>query len=402
MIKKLFVFAHKGEAQTFIQKLGMRLVKKLVKNDELAITKQELYQNEEIYLLISGEGIFKAITHVTHLLTALPEIAEVYNFGIAGLLDNSKKENIEKIFPIGICYAHQNDNFSYQSFATNQEQNKRNLCCISASQRIKNSNSAKKLSVVADLVDREAWGIGYACHFLKRKFYCYKIISDIANETVDCFELKNKAKLFSDKLYFYMKENLDFNLDLKKKETEEENQQQNKKEISQKQNQKQKNKEKLSAEDLLKIIGENFYTSHYQKKKLENLLNLITIDDKLIWNEKEIFEMINPYFEFKEKENCKEESNKKEKNKLDKKKLNLLIQQIDELINPYKKKINQQVKKMTQELTDKKISLKVNENYQNSEMFFSFKVNNQKDYQQKILQLKSFDIKKFYQKLGFE
>ena len=115
MPQRLFIFAHKGEAQIFIQKMQMKL-----EGDFSPLSnKAEFYQNKNDALLVSGEGIHKVILNLTHLLTIHPEIEEIYNFGIAGLLDSKKKKEIGNIYPINICYNYREKNFTYQSFSTN-------------------------------------------------------------------------------------------------------------------------------------------------------------------------------------------------------------------------------------------------------------------------------------------
>lgn len=373
--KRLFVFAHKGEAQTFIKEMQM----KLSETSSPLAKKGQLYQNRKDYLLISGEGSYQTILNLSHLFTTLPEIDEIYNFGIAGLLN--LKGKINQIYPINICYGYRETDFNYQSFPTNisnkiftkissKTLNQKSLSCISSDKRIKNHNTAKKLSVIADLVDREIWAIGYTCHFFKKRFYSYKIISDIANESTNCFNIKNKAKFFSDKLYHYALENAILEEPLKQK----------------------KSQAKLSIEEFLKIINKYFHISYYQKKKILHLLDLIVIDKKLKWDEEELVVIINSLF-----------SNQKEQeNKMDKKKMNLFISKIDKEINPYKKKVIEKITKITKGLVSKKINLKIDENYQKDEIHFHFKVNNSKDYQTKIAQLKKLNIKKIYQILNGE
>ena len=388
MSKKLFIFAHKGEAQTFIQKLQMRLIKD-------SFQKAEVYQNEQDYLLVSGEGSYRVIFNLTHLISSFPQIEKIYNFGIAGILDSEQKEKINQIYPINICYSSRGNDFNFQSFSTQEQKKiKQKLSCISTDERIKNQETATKLSIIADLVDRESWSIGYVCHFLKKKFYCYKMISDIADEKVDCFELKQKAKFFSDELYKYAV----VNSILGKKNSQQ-------KIINQNEASKQNFYNDFSIEDFLKIIEKYFHCSHYQKKKIFNLLDLIVIDKKIKWSKGEVFNLINPFIlkmvEMKEGQKKQNQKNLKKQNlKLDKKKLNLLITKIEEKINPFQKKINEKIKKITANLTSQKINFQIDNNFQNDKINFSFSCNGIKDYSKKIMELQQLKIDEVYKVLN--
>ena len=151
---------------------------------------------------------------------------------------------------------------------------------------------------------------------------------------------------------------------------------------------KEINQQNLSIKDFLKIIDKYFHSSHYQKKKITNLLDLVVVNEKLVWKKEELIKMIKIFIP-------KYPISLQEK-KADKKKLNLFLDFIDEQINPYKKKIKKEIKEITKNLTKKKINFQMDENYQNDQFTFSFKANNSRDYHQKILALNNFDIEKIY------
>ena len=54
----LFVFAHRGEAQTFISKLKLKSI------DD----RGNLYGNSEILLLLAGEGIYSVMVRLPYVL----------------------------------------------------------------------------------------------------------------------------------------------------------------------------------------------------------------------------------------------------------------------------------------------------------------------------------------------
>jgi nucleoside phosphorylase len=79
-MSKLLVFAHHGEAQSFISHFKLKPIDRTT------------YRNDELHLLICGEGKENALFHTTKYL-AQNNIDSVYNFGVVASL----RENIQSL-----------------------------------------------------------------------------------------------------------------------------------------------------------------------------------------------------------------------------------------------------------------------------------------------------------------
>ncbi|MFK8137541.1 MAG: hypothetical protein AB8E15_04185 [Bdellovibrionales bacterium] len=195
----LFVIAHQGEAQVFIKRL------QLVRSGDT----QDLFSNQDksIYLLLCGEGEAEAMTKTSFYLGKLPEIKKVINTGIAGSL--SKKHGVGEILKIRSSYSQLDDRSpKFHSFSSKEGGT---ADCISSLQRVITKNSADSLELFASVVDRELWGIAKACKLAKVPWISIKLISDLAGQNTDCFDLKNRAQEFSQKLYDYYHSEFEIN-----------------------------------------------------------------------------------------------------------------------------------------------------------------------------------------------
>ena len=191
----LLVFAHRGEAQVFLEKAAVKR-----KMDRF-----EMWELDEEkgcdYLLISGEGRINALCRVASALGWLSrkrELTRVVNLGIAGALDDLAGD---AIYPIRTSYAHTGAKPVFQSF-TSAEKNA-TLDAVSSDERVLDDKMAVKLSYFGQIVDRELWGIARAASEFRLPFLSYKIISDRAGSKTNCFELKNRARKWSEKLWFF-------------------------------------------------------------------------------------------------------------------------------------------------------------------------------------------------------
>ncbi len=188
---KLLVFAHRPEAQSFL------------KNDKLTMVTDEklnLYQHEDYFLLISGEGILNSLQLVSTILAKFPHIKEVWNLGIAGGLDQASLK-LDHIYKIRTCYAELGEEIQFKSYTSAFK--KSLFDCLSSTSRILDEKKADQLSNFAPIVDRECWGIARACQEFKVPFYPVKLISDfpIEGNKEICSIVKEKAEIYSDQLY---------------------------------------------------------------------------------------------------------------------------------------------------------------------------------------------------------
>lgn len=182
---ELLVLAHRGEAQAFLSELGFK-----PRDNEI-----QLYESENIDLLITGEGHIEAMKK-TLLALKDKSYERVINLGIAGSLNSNLLTGDIAHIRTSYRYFDQTPIFkSFTSFNTEAQ-----FDCITTNKRIVQANDVKTLQIHGDLVDRELWGIAEACHFFNTPFEALKLISDQAGDT-DCQLVASKATDYSYELY---------------------------------------------------------------------------------------------------------------------------------------------------------------------------------------------------------
>ncbi|GEM_PF-1306004 len=181
----LITMAHLGEAQSVIQQLKLERMT------------PELFKNEEIVLLLTGEGPFEAATKTALILSKYP-FSEIINIGIAGTL---KDYNIGEILPIRTLYLVNDLKPAFKSFKAGSE----GVDCLTSFERILSPEKAQMLKGLGHLVDREAWGVAMAAKTGGIPFKCYKMISDTAGTLSACELVKENAQEFSDKIAEFLK-----------------------------------------------------------------------------------------------------------------------------------------------------------------------------------------------------
>ncbi len=185
---KCFIFAHRGEAQEFISFFKL-------KTDD-----QVFYTNQEICLLITGEGPYEVFTKLPYYVAKF-NIKEIINYGIAGSL--TQKIKLNEIIAVRTAYAF-NQEAVFHSYPVNIENQK--LDCITTFERVLNDEFANTLSHFAHIVDRELWAIAKISNQYKLKINCFKLISDHAGSNTECFDLKQRAEFFSKTMLQHYKE----------------------------------------------------------------------------------------------------------------------------------------------------------------------------------------------------
>ncbi len=185
---RLLCMAHRGEAQQFISSLQLKAID------------NRFYMSEELALLITGEGPFEVLTHLSYYFAKFG-ISEVINLGIAGALDD--KLSLNQVYSVRTLYAYGNNEPRFHSYTSHDQHAV--LDAITSENRVLSDEFALELSHYAHIVDREAWAMGKVCNEFKIPFYCYKLISDFAGAKTHCFDLKNQAKIFSQTMLdFYL------------------------------------------------------------------------------------------------------------------------------------------------------------------------------------------------------
>lgn len=178
----LICIAHRGEAQAFLK--------------DFKAVEENLYQNEKALLVITGEGHWKAME--IGLVFGKYPIQRLINFGIAGALD--KDLALEKIYCVRTVYSFAYDKPLFASFTSQSDST---VDCITAMERVLNDERAEQLACFAHLVDRELWALAYLANKMNIPFESYKLISDYAGSSTDCFDLKAKASDYSKQLYSF-------------------------------------------------------------------------------------------------------------------------------------------------------------------------------------------------------
>ncbi len=172
---KLLCFAHRGEAQAFLEHFNY-----------LPTEHPAVYQDEQSYLVITGEGPIEALSFVSFVLGRYPSIVEVFNFGVAGSLGLAK---LHEIYELRHGYLWNERRVEFKSFTLGLG----NKDIVTTTERIFGNEKGQVLKPIADLVDREAWGIGMSCKNFNKPLRCFKYISDIVSESSVCELVKEKA-----------------------------------------------------------------------------------------------------------------------------------------------------------------------------------------------------------------
>lgn len=166
-----------------------------------------LYESEGHLLLITGEGPWKAGPKLAFVLGKF-EIEEAINLGIAGSLRDEVE--LESIFQIRNVYLEQNSQMQFASHALSET----GLDLITCHSRVLDSKQADLLDAFAPLADRELWALAQSAKIAEVKLSAFKLISDIVGQTEVCERVKEKSEIYSQKLLnFYL------NIDIDKKET---------------------------------------------------------------------------------------------------------------------------------------------------------------------------------------
>lgn len=180
---ELLVFAHRGEAQTFIKELKSKAI------DE------NTYKFDKGIIYICGEGIYDVLAALGNIINS-NNIKQIINYGIAGALETSLELN--KVYEIRTVYLEQEKEIAFKSYTLNSSAK---MDCITSFKRVLTNEHAAILRPLADIVDRELWSITKVAKLYKITINSYKLISDIAGSATDCFDLKNRANILSQILY---------------------------------------------------------------------------------------------------------------------------------------------------------------------------------------------------------
>lgn len=180
-VMHLITMAYLGEAQGVIEKFKLTKIK------------PDLFKNEEMVLLITGEGPFEAATK-TALEIPQHKITSIINLGIAGSL--SEELRPFDFVPVRTIYLVQDLKPQFKTFQSEDK----GVDCLTSFERILDPEKARVLKGIAHIVDREAWGVAMAAKSAGIPMKSYKVISDMAGTSGACELVKETAEELSEKL----------------------------------------------------------------------------------------------------------------------------------------------------------------------------------------------------------
>lgn len=320
---KLIVLAHYGEAQSII--------------DHYSLSKksEELYQNSQMSLLLTGEGPFEATTRISSHLGS-GNYSEVINLGIVGTLNS--KLVIGEVYEVRTIYLAIDGRLQYKSFTLSDQ----GLDLITSFERILRADKAEVLRGFGELVDREGWGVAFSCKEHGVPLRSFKLISDVAGTLGACESVKENAESFSLKLLDKLNKILN-----------------------------QKEEEKPQSYSL----DDSFYFTFSLKHKFQNLLEMICLRDEL--SVEEVMKKIDL-------------NQLKELNISSKNRAKMLVDKLEILLDPFKGKLQEALvnwKKRYQGL-----DIMTDPQWENEDIKFIFQVKDQEELKEKVRLLQSVDL----------
>jgi nucleoside phosphorylase len=330
---KLLTFAHRGEALAFF---------KYFEFESVDFFFNGLFKSNDYYLLLTDEGPHAATEKSMATLTRFSsEIDEVINLGVAGSL--TLKYKIHDLLWIRTSMAHHAEKLEFKSYSSNGLNSQ--VDCMSASSRVLSASERHKLSLFADIVDRELWAVASAATFFKLPFSSLKIISDdlsFPNENKEiCQLIKDDALNFSEKL---LAEFLD-------KKT------------------KIKAKEKVKNQNVY-LDSDAFYFTTTQERKLKSLLDGLNVKNIAV-PQALIDELLSLQV-------------------LPKERSRILLIELNDLLNPFAKKMRSALDKTLMPLTEAGISAQYNSNLEQTLLHLSVGINSERDLERVKNALKIF------------
>lgn len=316
----LITVAHLGEAQGIIQRFNLIRVK------------PDLFKNEELVLILTGEGPFEAATKTALTIPQYP-FKSILNVGIAGTLDPSIE--IGSIHPVRTHYLIQDLKPAFKTF----QGTGLGLDCLTSFERILEADKAQKLKGMGALVDREAWGVAMAAKTAGLPFQSYKLVSDLAGTLAACEIVKADAEIFAEKLSEHLSTLLKAEAPL----------------------------------ESLSIPG--FHFTFTTQKRYETLLKKLHLKNESA--------PTLPLNELREESISPKERTKK------------LLNHMEEMLDPLKTKISKTIDKLVSTFEDKDLKLNVDPQWEKRSVTISFEVENDQDLLKKSEALRKLSIEPY-------
>lgn len=328
MKKKLLIFAHRGEARSFLSHFTPKADSNM----------EGLYECEDHFLLITGEGPWKAGPKLGLVLGQWGEqISEIVNFGIAGAL--RPEVELNSIHEIRTVFLEQNQEMQFISHQLAND----GIDLITCHSRVLNQSMGEKLDNFAPTVDRELWSLAQVASFSGHKISAYKLISDKVGDEEICQRVKEKSDEFSSRL-------LDFYQGLK-----------------------------WSAENSSSSYEwDGFYFTTSLKNQREKLLHSLTIK----------------YGEASKAIEALNLSDILEQEEVPKKRSGLLIQRMKDLLNPAQKEVINSLEELTLNLRKAGAQIKFPKDFERSQFHLSAHIESPSELVSLIKAMEEFDYEK--------
>lgn len=188
--KPLLTFAHRGEAQAFLRRAFR----------PRAFCFEGVYESDRELLLLTGEGLQSTTERLAAVCGAFhAEIGSVINLGIAGSLAAQCLPG--EIYPVRTIYGFRGGQVQFKTYTSSDAGAQ--IDCISADRRILQEEDAGRLRPFAPLVDRELWAVAAVCALFNLPFRAFKLVSDRAGDGEACLDIREQAGYFSEQLLAY-------------------------------------------------------------------------------------------------------------------------------------------------------------------------------------------------------
>ncbi len=191
--KPLLIFAHTGEAQSFLENSTFKKV-------EFSLAK--VYQSRKEILLISGEGYLEILPRLTAFIESrLSRLSALINLGVAGALN--RRLALDQL--VAIKAVRLEADLHCQPLHTQTPGAE--YTCVTAMQRVLDEHSARRLARFADVVDREAWAVCKTACLFNLPVYCFKLISDFAGALTRQVNFREESRRWSTALWEHYQQN---------------------------------------------------------------------------------------------------------------------------------------------------------------------------------------------------
>ncbi len=318
--------AHLGEAQGVINLFDLKRVT------------PNLFENDTLSCLITGEGPFEAATAVASQL-ARKSYRRVLNLGIAGALDPNLK--LGEIYPVRSVYLVVEGKPQFKSFKSLEK----GLDCLTSFERILSPEKAHPLSGVGSLVDREVWGVAMAAKAQGVSFESYKLISDYAGSLGACELVKEAAEKNSQKLVEFFASKI---------------------------------KLSVNPQDELKLDG--FHFTFSTRIKFQQCLKKFSLREEL--SEEEVLKRL--YLE-----------KWREQKLLPKERTRLLLEELESKLDPLKKQLEKELQSWKKPFANQSIDLITDPSWESPEVKISFQAATQAELEQKLKALSDLNLQPF-------